>query len=57
MFGIFRSRPLKKLEAEYRRLMEDARNLQRNGDILAFAQKTAEAEAIGRKLDELRAKK
>lgn len=46
MFGFFRQDPLKKLEAQYARLLEQARDLQRQGDIQAFAQKSAEADAV-----------
>ena len=54
MFGLFKRDPARKLEAEYRRLLEEARDLQRNGDIKGFAAKTAEAEAIGERLEALR---
>lgn len=56
MFDRFRSNPAKKLEAKYRRLLEEARDLQRRGDIKAFATKTAEAEALAAQIDEQRSK-
>lgn len=52
MFG---RNPLKKLEAQYKKLSDEALALQRKGDILGFGQKTAEAEEIGKKIDELKA--
>ena len=54
MFGLFRKDPAKKLEAEYARLLEKARDIQRNGDVVAAAKVTAEAEEVGKRLDELR---
>lgn len=54
MFGLLRRDPAKKLEAEYRRLLEEARDLQRNGDIKGFAAMTDRAEQVARQLDEAR---
>ncbi len=54
MFGLFGGNPVKALEKKYARLMEEARNLQRNGDIEGFAAKSAEAETL---LAEINAKK
>lgn len=56
MVKIFKRDPIKKLEAEYKRLLIEARDLQRNGDVLRSAQVTAEAEEIGKQIDELRCK-
>ena len=42
------------LQQHYERLLEEARDLQRGGDIKAFASKTAEAEEVGARLDEMR---
>ena len=60
MFRWLRSRrgddPLAELRARYARLLEEARDLQRHGDIQGFAQKTAEAEAVGIQLDAAEAK-
>ncbi|MGB3618004.1 MAG: Lacal_2735 family protein [Catalinimonas sp.] len=47
MFGLFKKKSeADKLQAEYEKLMEEARNIQRSGDMKAFALKTAEAEAV-----------
>lgn len=51
MFGFLRPDPKKKLEKKLARLMEEARDLQRRGDMPAFARKTAEAEEVGLELD------
>jgi hypothetical protein len=53
MFGLFRKDPAKTLRAQYARLLEDARDLQRKGDIRGFALKTAEAEEVLKQLDAL----
>ena len=47
MFGFLKRDPVKKLEAEYRKLLEEARDLQRKGDIAGFAAKTSLAEELG----------
>ncbi len=54
MFKLFQGDPRKKLEKEYARKLEEARNAQRSGKIPLFAQLTAEAEEIGRRLDDLK---
>ena len=54
MFGLFRRDPIRKLEAEYRRLLEQARDLQRNGDIKGFAVMTGRAEQLAREIERLR---
>jgi hypothetical protein len=45
--------PTRALEREYSKLLREARDLQRGGDIPAFAKKTAEAEEIRKKIEEL----
>ena len=46
--------PTRALEKQYDKLLLEARNLQRGGDIPAFAKKTAEAEEIRKKIEELK---
>ena len=46
MFKLFKSDPTKKLEKQYARKLEDARDAQRAGKIPEFAAKTNEAEAV-----------
>ncbi len=54
MFGLFKKDPIKKLEKEYEKLMEEAMQIQRGGDIKAYSAKVAEAEEVMKKIDELR---
>jgi hypothetical protein len=47
MFGLFGKKDKKaQLEKKYQQLMQEARDIQRSGDLKAFAFKTAEAEKI-----------
>ena len=46
--------PTRSLEREYGKLLREARDLQRKGDIPAFAKKTREAEEVRQKLERLR---
>lgn len=55
MFGLFKKDPASDLQKRYDRLMTEARDLQRRGDIQGFATKSAEAETVGQELDALRA--
>lgn len=48
--------PTVPLEREYGKLLREARDLQRKGDIPAFAKKTREAEDLYKKIEELRSK-
>ena len=54
MFKLFQSDPKKKLEKQYARKLEEARDAQRAGKIPLFATLTAEAEEIGQRLDALK---
>lgn len=53
MFGWFRSDPKKKLEAQYAKKLEAARDAQRNGNIQGYASLMAEAETILQEIDSL----
>ncbi|MGB3180804.1 MAG: Lacal_2735 family protein [Cyclobacteriaceae bacterium] len=58
MFGLFKKKSEEeKLEERYRKLLEEARDIQRGGDMKAFAIKSAEAEEVAKRLEEVRAKK
>lgn len=46
--------PTSALEREYDKLLREARDLQRKGDIPAFAKKTREAEDLMKKIQELK---
>ncbi|MEO1259711.1 MAG: DUF6435 family protein [Bacteroidota bacterium] len=54
MFGLFKKNPTKRLEQEYRIMMEEARDIQRSGDLRAYAAKLQEAEAIMDKIEAIR---
>jgi uncharacterized protein (UPF0332 family) len=45
--------PTRALEKQYNKLLREARDLQRKGDIPAFAHKTREAEDIRKKIEQL----
>lgn len=57
MFGLFKKDPIKKLEKEHAKLLEEAMNIQRSGDIKGYAAKMAEAEELENKIAELREEK
>lgn len=46
--------PTNALERKYDKLLREARDLQRKGDIPAFAKKTREAEDLMKKIQELK---
>ena len=54
MFGLFKKDPAKKLEQEYRDLMEKARDVQRSGDLRAYAELINESEEILKKIEALK---
>lgn len=53
MFNFFKKDPAKALEKKYLKLMEEAMQLQRNGDIKGYAAKVAEAEEVQKQLEAL----
>ncbi|MDG1895160.1 MAG: DUF6435 family protein [Fuerstiella sp.] len=53
MFKLFRKDRLQKLNKEYARCLDQARNLQRNGDIKGFATMSAEAKGVLQQIDEI----
>jgi hypothetical protein len=57
MFNFFKKDPRKKLEKKYLQLMEEARDIQRSGNLKLYAQKIEEAQAVQRELEDLSAKK
>lgn len=54
MFGFFKKDPTKKLEKEYSTLMAKARDVQRSGDLRAYAALLEESEEILKKIDEIK---
>jgi hypothetical protein len=56
VMGFFKTKTAaEKLEGKWLALLKEARDIQRKGDIPAFARKSAEAEAIRAQLEELKA--
>lgn len=55
MFKLFRTDPVAKLEKRHAQKLEEARDAQRSGKIPLYATLTAEAEAIAREIESLRA--
>ena len=53
MFGLFKTDPRKKLDQEYKTLLEQAMQAQRSGDIRKYSELTALAEAKKVELDQL----
>ncbi len=53
VFGWFKKDPKKELRARYEKLMAEAQQLQRSGDIPAFAMKDAEAREVWEQLEAL----
>ncbi|MEM7574660.1 MAG: DUF6435 family protein [Bacteroidota bacterium] len=53
MFGLFKKNPLKKLEQQHARIMEEAMQIQRSGDLKAYARKIEEAEKLAAKIADL----
>lgn len=57
MFGLFKRDPVAQLQKRYEKLMKEAQQLQRNGDIPAFAIKDAEAREVQAELEKLEAER
>ena len=53
MFGLFKKNPIKQLEKKHARLMEEAMQIQRSGDLRAYAEKLDEAKKIEDQIIEL----
>jgi hypothetical protein len=53
MFGLFKADPKKKLDQEYKALLEQAMQAQRSGDIRKYSELTELAEAKKKELDQL----
>ncbi len=53
MFGFFKADPKKKLDKEYKALLEQAMQAQRNGDIRKYSELTELAEKKKEELDRL----
>lgn len=56
MFSLFKKDPVKKLNRQYAKLILEARDIQRSGDLKLYAKKIAEAEEIAEKISQLKGK-
>ncbi|NNE30592.1 MAG: Lacal_2735 family protein [Saprospiraceae bacterium] len=54
MFGLFKKDPVKKLEREYARRMEEAMSVQRSGDLKKYAVMIEEAESIAKQIAQMK---
>ena len=52
MFGLFKKDPVKQLQKEYKKKSEKAMQVQRSGDLRAYAELVAELEGIENKIAE-----
>jgi predicted GIY-YIG superfamily endonuclease len=57
MFGLFASDPIKKLEKQRARLLEEAMHVQRSGDLKLYAQKMQAIDALEKEIELKRAAK
>lgn len=51
MFSLFKKDPIKKLENQYQKLLADAMQEQRKGDIRAYSDLIAKSEEIAKEID------
>lgn len=54
MFGLFKKDPAAKLRKAYHKKLEEARDIQRSGDLKHYARLMEEAEQMAKELDELK---
>lgn len=54
MFGLFKKDKIKQLEKTYERKLEEARDIQRSGDLKAYARALEETEALWAEIEALR---
>lgn len=52
MFGLFNRDPLKALEKEYALKLQQARDLQRKGDIVGYSRLATEADDVLKQIEE-----
>jgi hypothetical protein len=57
MFNFFKKNPTAQLEKKYEKLLEEAMQLQRKGDIKGYAIKSAEAEEVLQEIEKINAQK
>ncbi len=56
MFGLFKGDPKKKLEEEYARILTQAVEAQRNGEIELYGEITVKSEEVLKKIEDLEKK-
>ncbi len=54
MFNLFKKSPVQKLEKEYNKLLEQARDAQRSGDIKLYAELSAQAEDVWKRIESVK---
>ena len=54
MLQFFKKDPLTRLNKQYKRLMEEARDIQRSGDLKLYATKISEAENVAKQIDAIK---
>jgi hypothetical protein len=54
MFEFLKSKPEKKLQEKYEKLLHDGMQFQRNGDIKSYSMVTAEAEKVREEIEKLK---
>jgi len=57
MFSLFKSDPVKKLEAKRTKLLEQAMHVQRSGDLKLYAAKMAAIDQLEKEIEALHSKK
>ncbi len=55
MFGLFKKDPVKRLEKEYAAILEEAKDVQRSGDLRAYADLISKSEEVMKKIEALKA--
>lgn len=55
MFGLFKKDPVKKMRAQYDKLLEQGMHAQRNGDMRLYAELTEKAEALWKEIEKVKA--
>jgi len=54
MFDFLKGKPEKKLQKKYEKLLEEAMQFQRNGDIKSYSMITAEAEKVREEIEKMK---
>lgn len=54
MFGLFKNDPVKKLEKKYAKMLDEAKDVQRSGDLKKYARLIEEAEKVADEIATLR---